>query len=137
MARSLKIIFCADGSLRQEKHAQLQTLRHQFRRWDPLQRARSDSLQEESGVAEDSEDDLDAVEAGGDFWTMSGENIYEMSFVFEESDVQGGRQLWPFLRFGPLFAMCFRFFVYKIVVFSKEIVVWKREARNRQNHVTV
>ena len=38
--------------------------------------ARSDSLQEEGGVADFSEADCDAVEAREDFWSMSWEFVY-------------------------------------------------------------
>ena len=43
------------------------------KRSDPLQFARVDSLQEERGVADTSEDDSDAVEAREEFWSVSGE----------------------------------------------------------------
>ena len=43
------------------------------KRSDPLQFARVDSLQEEHGVADTSEDDRDAVEAREEFWNVSGE----------------------------------------------------------------
>ena len=40
---------------------------------EPLQSARSDSVQEEGRVADFSEADRDGVEAREDFWSMSGE----------------------------------------------------------------
>ena len=81
---SKDIFLCSHGSLRQESHTQPQTLRRQRverfdpvkvpstfvgrgeARSDPLQCARSDSLQEE-GVADVSELDRDAMEALEDF----------------------------------------------------------------------
>ena len=40
-------------------------------RGDPVQNAKGSSLQKESGVADFSEADRDAVEATEDFWSMS------------------------------------------------------------------
>ena len=71
-----------EGGIRIEVHAQRQTVRHQTveslgalgvpstsgeARSDPLQSARSDSLQEAGGVADSSEADRDAVGSKGRF----------------------------------------------------------------------
>ena len=86
------VFLCADGSLRQVRHAQRQTFRHQSReresfdagevpsvlseaRGDPLQCPRSDSLHEAGGGADFSEADRDAMELRKDFWSISGEFI--------------------------------------------------------------
>ena len=86
--QELFVVPCADGSLRQEGHAQHQTLRHQRvegmdaggvpstlgeAMGDPVQSVKGDSLQEEGGVADFSGADRDAVEAREDFWRMAGE----------------------------------------------------------------
>ena len=51
---------------------------------DFSQSARDNSLQEEGGVADVSEADRDAMEAREDFWSMSGEFIYDHHVVPSE-----------------------------------------------------
>ena len=83
------VLLGADGSRRQEGHAQRQTLRHQRvesidgvastlgeARSDPLWCAGSGSLQEEGGVADTAEADRGAMKARADIWSMSGECMY-------------------------------------------------------------
>ena len=82
---------CADGSLRQKKvthnvkrYATKESKASGEARSDPLQCARSDSSQEEVGVADVSEADRDAVEGRGDFWSGLSPRHGQRTLVYTE-----------------------------------------------------
>ena len=90
----------ADGSLRQEGHAQRRTACYQRAesfdaervpttlgevKGDRLQSAGSDSWEEEGGVADFSEADRDALEAREAFWSMSTVSCPENNCMYRKS----------------------------------------------------